>query len=246
MLSTTVVHTCRHCGSERLQKNGHTAQGAQRAKCLACGRTFILSPKGPRYSEEFKGEVVAAYQDRMSIRGLTRTFGVCYQTVIAWVGEKMATLPAFEDALLPSESGDVLELDELWSFVEKKTKGVLVVGGALPAHPPDRRLHGGRSQPGGCRELARARARRLPPPLPRAATTGWLTQKLFPGAPTVSAARPKARPTTPNAGLGPCGRGYSRLVRRAYSFSKSIERHLEAIHLFIVSHNLQIKRSTAS
>ena len=36
----------------------------------------------------------------------------------------------------------------------------------------------------------------------------------------------------------------SRLVRRAYSFSKSIERHLEAIHLFIVTHNLLIKQAT--
>jgi insertion element IS1 protein InsB len=33
----------------------------------------------------------------------------------------------------------------------------------------------------------------------------------------------------------------SRLVRRAYSFSKSVERHLDAIHLFITSYNLEIK-----
>ena len=31
-----------------------------------------------------------------------------------------------------------------------------------------------------------------------------------------------------------------RLVRRAYSFSKRIERHLDALHLFIVIHNLEI------
>lgn len=36
----------------------------------------------------------------------------------------MAALPAFENTLLPSEKGDVLELDELWSFVEKKTQEV--------------------------------------------------------------------------------------------------------------------------
>ena len=32
----------------------------------------------------------------------------------------------------------------------------------------------------------------------------------------------------------------SRLVRRAYSFSKSVERHAEAIHLFITGYNLEI------
>ena len=88
MLSTTVVHACPHCGSERLQKNGHTVRGAQRARCLECRRTFTLSPKGPRYSEQVRAQVLVAYQDRMSTRGIRRTFGVCYQTLMKWVGEK--------------------------------------------------------------------------------------------------------------------------------------------------------------
>ncbi len=37
-------------------------------------------------------------------------------------GEKIRGLPEFEDTLLPSQDGDVLALDELWSFVEKKTQ----------------------------------------------------------------------------------------------------------------------------
>ena len=86
MLSKLVVHTCRHCGSERLRKNGHANNGAQRAKCLECGRTFILEPKGPRYDQKFKDQVLSAYQDRMSLRGIKRTFGVCYQTVMVWLG----------------------------------------------------------------------------------------------------------------------------------------------------------------
>ena len=88
MLSKVVVHQCRHCGSERLRKNGHASNGAQRAQCLECGRTFILEPKGPRYDQKFKDQVLAAYQDRMSTRGIQRTFGVCYQTLMDWVGEK--------------------------------------------------------------------------------------------------------------------------------------------------------------
>ena len=88
MLSTTIIHTCRRCGSERIRKNGHANNGAQRAKCLACGRTFHLEPQGPRYDQKFKDQVVAAYEDRMSTRGIKRTFGVCYQTLMRWVGEK--------------------------------------------------------------------------------------------------------------------------------------------------------------
>ncbi len=55
MLSKTVVHQCRRGGSARLRKNGHADNGAQQAKCLECGRTFTLSPKGPRYDQRFKG-----------------------------------------------------------------------------------------------------------------------------------------------------------------------------------------------
>ena len=76
-----------------MQKNGHTEQGAQRVRCLDCQRTFTLSPKGPRYDQKFKDQVAAACQDRMSIRGSTRTCGVCHQTVMAWVGEKSGTCP---------------------------------------------------------------------------------------------------------------------------------------------------------
>lgn len=88
MLSKTIVHACSRCGSQRLCKNGHANNGAQRAKCLECGRTFILEPEGPRYDDAFKEAVVRAYQDRTSTRGIQRTFGVCYQTLMAWVEKK--------------------------------------------------------------------------------------------------------------------------------------------------------------
>ena len=86
--TTTIVHVCARCGSEKIRKNGHANNGAQRARCLECERTFILEPKGPRYAEAFREQVLRAYQDRISIRGITRTFGVCYQTVVDWAGEK--------------------------------------------------------------------------------------------------------------------------------------------------------------
>ena len=88
MLSSTIVHVCARCGSEKIRKNGHACNGAQRAKCLECGRTFILEPAGPRYDQQLKEQVLSAYQDRMSTRGIHRTFGVCYQTLMRWVGKK--------------------------------------------------------------------------------------------------------------------------------------------------------------
>ena len=99
-----------------------TQRGAQRARCVECQRTFTLTPKGPRHGQRFKDQVLAAYQDRMSLRGIHRTFGVCYLTVMRWLGKKSGQLPALVDTLLPSQNGDVLELDELWSFVQAKAQ----------------------------------------------------------------------------------------------------------------------------
>ena len=64
--------------------------------------------------------MVRACQDRISTRGIRRTFGVCCQTLMARVEKNLAGLPALEDPLLPAQAGDVLELDELWSFVQAK------------------------------------------------------------------------------------------------------------------------------
>ena len=61
MLSKIIVHVCARCGSECIRKNGHAINGAQRAKCLDCKRTFILEPAGPRYPQGFKDQVLCAY-----------------------------------------------------------------------------------------------------------------------------------------------------------------------------------------
>ncbi len=58
------------------------------------------------------------------MRGLERTFGVSRNTVIAWI-KKAAHLPALSEMLIEPESSEedatVLELDELWSFVSRRT-----------------------------------------------------------------------------------------------------------------------------
>ena len=88
ILSTTVAPVCLRGGSEAIRRNGHASNGAQRARCLECGRTFILQPRGGRSDPRFKEQVVAASEDRMSLRGITRTFGVCRKTIWRRVGEK--------------------------------------------------------------------------------------------------------------------------------------------------------------
>ena len=76
---------CRHCGSTQLIRHGRAANGKQRYLCQACGRTSRENPGSAAYDETTKARILAAYQERASLRGLTRIFGVSRTTVISWL-----------------------------------------------------------------------------------------------------------------------------------------------------------------
>lgn len=77
--------TCRHCGSENIIRDGMTTNGKQRYACHDCGRRSRENPGTREYSSERKAEILRAYQERSSLRGLQRTFGVSRQTVTKWL-----------------------------------------------------------------------------------------------------------------------------------------------------------------
>ena len=66
-------------------------------------------------------QAVQMYVDGMNFRGIARTLGVCHRTVINWVNAAADALP--EEPPVPSDVPlEVNELDELFTFVEKKRK----------------------------------------------------------------------------------------------------------------------------
>ena len=84
MIRTSQVHHCRACGSTHIVKNERNRSGSQQYQCRACGASKVLLPKR-RYSEERKAEVLRAYQERSSLRGLSRTFGITRKTITQWL-----------------------------------------------------------------------------------------------------------------------------------------------------------------
>ncbi len=87
MISTTVIHQCRHCGSENIVKNGHNSSGSQQVWCKDCGKRFVLWPQRG-YTEAQKEQIIAAYHERPSMRGIQRIFGVSPQTLANWLKKK--------------------------------------------------------------------------------------------------------------------------------------------------------------
>lgn len=77
--------TCRHCGSGDIVKYGLAPNGKQKYRCHACGRQSRENPAPNGYRPERRDEILRAYQERSSLRGLERTFKVHRATVIRWI-----------------------------------------------------------------------------------------------------------------------------------------------------------------
>ena len=120
MIKTIIIENCPRCDSEDIVKNGRDYKGSQKYHCNACQSYGTLKP-GKKYDEPQKKQILRTYLERASMRGIERIYGVARQTLARWIEHIAETLPALWDTLDPARPDDVLELDELWSFVYQKS-----------------------------------------------------------------------------------------------------------------------------
>jgi len=66
-------------------RNELAPDGRQRYVCRDCGRRSRANPRSNAYGQEEREMILRAYDERSSMRGLTRTFGVARNTVTAWI-----------------------------------------------------------------------------------------------------------------------------------------------------------------
>jgi transposase-like protein len=90
MVTATLLY--RHCGSDDIVRNGRAPNGKQKYRCRAYKKQSREKPTPHAYPEERREEILRAYEERSSLRGLKRTFGVSRGTVIEWI--KKGSKPA--------------------------------------------------------------------------------------------------------------------------------------------------------
>jgi transposase-like protein len=85
-----IIHTltCPHCQSENLVKFGFTPDGRQRYRCKNCRKQHRENRRSNAYSQEEKDIIIKATQERSSLRGIQRTFGIDRHTVSGWLKKK--------------------------------------------------------------------------------------------------------------------------------------------------------------
>lgn len=120
MIVTATVHQCPHCHSPNIVKNGHTCYGAQRCLCHDCGKTRVLTRRRPHVGPDQQAMIDRALRERLSLRGICRIFLVSMDRLLKRIRYLVSRLPDLAHTLLPPRGDDVLELDEMHSFVAKK------------------------------------------------------------------------------------------------------------------------------
>jgi len=108
--------TCPVCSSLNIKKNGINKQTKQRYRCNDCGRQFILKYLYRAYLKYIRELVVPMCLNGSGIRDTARVLRVSATTVMKLIREQAASLPPEK---LPDRVAEI-ELDEMWSFVERK------------------------------------------------------------------------------------------------------------------------------
>src|SRR5436190_8636651 len=237
MIQVTKTYKCRVCGSDNIVKNGTNKVGQAQYHCKDCGAYRVLEPK-PNDKGQRREYVLRSYAERASLRGLSRIYGVARQTAMKWVQAQMQSLPSLVDSLLPKQRGDVLEVDELWSFVERKDHAVWlwtalcrrtrqIVAFVLG----DRSAH-------SCRQLWNAipcAYRRC-----RSYSDFWQAyEAVFPQRTHHLVGKETGQTAHQERWYCPLRQRISRFVRKTLSFSKSDTNHELVTRWFVIQYNLQ-------
>jgi transposase-like protein len=107
--------TCPTCQSSTCVKAG-IVRNKQRYKCKTC-RYFFTEPASHTrgYSADLKQQALAMVLDGNGIRQAARHTGVSHVSILNWIKQ---TAQAIE--VQPVEKADVIEMDEMWHYVQKK------------------------------------------------------------------------------------------------------------------------------
>jgi insertion element IS1 protein InsB len=108
---------CKRCGSAKYVKNG-LMRGKQRYLCKTCGLAFTDTPaRGKPLA--LKAAAVLLYVSGLSMNRTAKLLGVSTPTVQAWLEQFAA---AYAQKPEPEGRAVVIELDEMWHYLQKKSQ----------------------------------------------------------------------------------------------------------------------------
>ena len=232
---------CRKCGSTNIVKNGHDYKGSQKYLCLDC-KSYGTLDKAREPDPKTRQEALDSYFERVSMRGVKRIFGVSRYYLAQWLLSLFKKLPPLATTLLKWRPDDVLELDELWSFVLKKSqKRWIWIALCRRTRQVVAFVIGDRSED-TCRRLWE----QIPAPYRLCATFSdfWDAYKnVFPQETHQSVGKETGLTAHVERWNLTLRQRLARFVRKTLSFSKSDTYHEATLSLFIHRYNQNLKQA---
>ena len=241
MIQVTKTYKCRVCGSENIVKKGTNRVGQAQYHCKDGGAYRVLEPK-PNDKGQRREYVLRSYAERASLRGLSRIYGVARQTAMKWVQAQAQGLPSLLDSLLPKQRGAVLEVDELWSFVERKDNAVWLWTALCRRTRQIVAFVLGDRSADSCRRLWET----IPGPYRRCRSYRDFWQAyaaVFPQRTHHCVGKETGQTAHQERWYCTLRQRISRFVRKTLSFSKSETNHEWVTRWFIIQYNLQCQPS---
>lgn len=114
---------CRICGHLSTHKHGKAPNGSQRYFCPTCKQTFNERFDTLYYHRQVTPEqvrqVLQAQSEGSSLRGISRTTQLAYNTVVSIVRAASQQAQLVHNAQVQAVQTEEVSADELWSFVAK-------------------------------------------------------------------------------------------------------------------------------
>ena len=121
---------CPLCGHLSTHKHGKAPNGSQRYFCPHCQQTFNERFDTMYYHRQVTAEqirqVLQAHSEGSSLRGISRTSGLAYNTVVSIV-RAASQQELVHNAEVRAVQTEEVSADELWSFVQKNKSNVFLV-----------------------------------------------------------------------------------------------------------------------
>ena len=126
--------SCKFCSSSAIVKNGFV-RGMQRYRCKECLENFIIGDKRAetKYKPEIKNLVIRMYLNNCGFRRIAAILEIPLTTVFSWIRRAGKLVDEMvKNQKHERESIEVLEMDELYTYIKKKSAkheyGLLSIG----------------------------------------------------------------------------------------------------------------------
>ena len=119
---------CPLCGHAKTHKHSKTSKGSQRYRCPHCQQTFSETFDTLYYRRQISPQTIQTilqfHAEGSSLRGLSRITGVAYNTCVSVIRSANDKAQMIHNQEVQAVATDVINADELWSFVKKSKSTV--------------------------------------------------------------------------------------------------------------------------